>query len=62
MADRNDPEEWRENERLAQKLSAQISETMMRHPGSRWVLRPLRRFSKWLERLADQWLKDEGWR
>lgn len=62
MADRNEPEEYRKIEQDAQKLSAQISADMLRHPRSRWLLQPIRRLMKWIEKTADERLKEDGWR
>lgn len=58
----NDAEQARENEREAQKMSAQVAADMLKRPRSRWILRPLYRFAKWIEAKSDQWLKSEGWR
>lgn len=58
----NEPEEWRKTERDAQKAAAEVAADMMRKPHARWLLRPLYRFFKWIERKCDEALKDEGWR
>ena len=58
----NEPEEIRQVERDARKVSAELAEVMLRHPGSRWILGPIRRAVKWCERKANEWLKEEGWR
>jgi hypothetical protein len=58
----NEPEEWRKVERDAQQAAAEVASDMMRRPGARWLLRPLYRFFKWIERHADAALKEDGWR
>jgi hypothetical protein len=58
----NAPEDMRETERKAQRLSADIAALMLRHPSTRWILSPLRRLVKRAEREIDEWLKEEGWR
>jgi hypothetical protein len=57
-----EPEEYRDAEKRAQKLSADMAELMLRHPSSRWILRPIYRMVKWVERSADERLKEDGWR
>lgn len=59
---KHEAEEVRQVEKDAQKLSAEIAADMIKHPRSRWIMRPLRRLAKWVERNTDEWLKDEGWR
>lgn len=58
----NDPELMRRTERQALENSARLSAMMLRRPGLRWLLSPLRRASKWVAAKADEWLKEEGWR
>jgi hypothetical protein len=58
----NEPEEYRQLEKDAQRMSAQIAADMIRWPRRRWVLRPLYRLFKWVERNIDAALKGEGWR
>ena len=58
----NEPEEWRKTESDAQKAAAEVAANMMRKPKSRWLLRPLYRVFKWVERKCDEALRDEGWR
>lgn len=58
----NEPEELRKSERDCQRLSADIAALMLRHPGSRWALHPVRSFVKWIERKIDEDLKEDGWR
>ncbi len=62
MTDKNDPEEWREIEREAQKNSAEIAADMMRRPGWRWILMPIYRLMKWVENQCARALKEDGWR
>lgn len=58
----NEPEEWRAMEKKAQKMSADIAEDMLRRPRWRRILRPLHRLMKWVERMIDKELREEGWR
>ena len=58
----NEPEEWRKTERDARKAAAEVAVDMMRKPKSRWLLRPMYRVFKWVERKCDEALRDEGWR
>ena len=58
----SEPEEYRDVEKNASKLSAEIAASMLRHPRSRWILRPIYRLVKWVERSADERLKEDGWR
>lgn len=60
--DRNEPEEYRKIEKDAQELSAKFANDMMRNPRWRWFLRPFRNVLKWVERKADEALKEDGWR
>lgn len=58
----NEPEEYRKIELEAQSISAQVATDMLKRPRSRWILRPIYRVFKWVERKCDEALKQEGWR
>lgn len=58
----NEPEEMRQIEKRAQALSAEIAASMLRYRRARWILHPIYRLAKWVERTIDENLKEDGWR
>ena len=62
MAEKNEPQEYRELEKQANELAAEVSADMLKRPGTRWILAPLRRVLKWVATKCDRALKEDGWR
>jgi hypothetical protein len=58
----SEPEEYAKIEAEAKRATAEVSELMLKAPGLRWLLAPLRRLMLWVARTCDGRLKDDGWR
>lgn len=62
MTQKNEPQEYRDLEKQANELAAQVSADMLKRPGARWVLGPIRKAFKWVAAQCDRSLKEDGWR
>lgn len=58
----NEPKEYRDLEKQANELVAQVSADMLKRPRARWLLGPIRKAFKWVATQCDRALKEDGWR